>query len=203
MSEEKWGYGNPESDKAFDTITLGNETWDLVWGEHPHSRSDDRMYARAPDGRIEGFSGHRICFGVEIAEKNYLKESHLSGDEIRKGGSGRILADGVVIYEFFTRDCSNALLRAHAYIEQLKEAAGGDWLTAKGREKLIGRKIYYDRTPAIIERCITDQGCIIIVPESGEFPPPVYASEPEDFHREDATSIKTEVIDPRIWWWRK
>ena len=64
---------------------------------------------------------------VTIRIQERWKESELSGDQIRKGGSASIIADGVEVYEFFFRDPMWALLRAHHVVGKLQEHASG-WL---------------------------------------------------------------------------
>lgn len=204
---EQWGYGNPKDPKSFGTVTVGSREYDLVWGEHPHSRSDNKMYAKdRASGHVEAFNGHRVLMSVEIGEENYLKESDLSGDEIRKGGYARIFADGIQVYEFFHRDAERALIRAAQLIPKLHEAALMSWTNKRERDKLVGRKVFYDRTPAIIERLVVDQGCVILKPDGASaFPPPIYAIDgDDDFYDDDERDyVKTEVLDPKIWWSRK
>lgn len=206
MSEQKWGYGNPEDKEPWGTAIMGNaqngRPLELLWGEHPHSRSDNNLYARDKHGTIHEFDGHRILIDVTLKSNNYLKESHYSGDEIRRGGDGLIFADGVQVYEFFFRDVQWALLKAHHLIGQLSEHSS-NWLVKREREKLVGRHIYYDRTPAIITSLVEAQGCIIIKPDGvDEFPPPVYARGGED-DPEDRKSIVDTVLTDKIWWFRE
>lgn len=207
---EQWGYGNPEDKKPWGTAIMGSAErpcpMHLLWGEHPHSRSDNRLYARDandPEARIIEFDGHRILIDVVIRSENYLKSSYYSGDEIRKGGSGVIIADGVQVYEFFFRDPQWALLKAHQIISKLSEHSSG-WFIKSEREKLVGRKIYYERTPAVITRLIEDQGCMIIAPDGvPEFPAPIWALEGDTSGDDDRKAIKVEVDSPSIWWFRK
>ncbi len=58
--EEQWGFGNAKENKAFDTVKIGEETVDLFFGEHPHSRQDNTIYARTKGGSIYEFDGHRL-----------------------------------------------------------------------------------------------------------------------------------------------
>jgi len=44
--EEQWGVGAKASAKAFMQTKVGKETVELIHGEHPHSRSDNNIYAR-------------------------------------------------------------------------------------------------------------------------------------------------------------
>ncbi len=202
MSDDKWGYGAPEDPKPFDTIQLHGRPYDLIFGEHPHSRSDNNIYALSPSGNIEAFDGHRICWRVEIEEHNYLKQSELSGDEIRKGGSVKLYVDGECIFEDFVRSIDRGLFVAKTAMEKLSDVAGGDWLRAKTRKTMIGRMIFYDGVPAVIESLIVDQGCIWIVPESGKFNAPVYEDDPDDWLSEYGDGLKADVTSPHIWWWR-
>ena len=198
MSDDKWGAGDKAKWSDHGEVLMNGKRLPLIYGEHPHSRSDNRHYALM-DGEPMEFDGHRILIGVIIEPENYLKESELSGNEIRKGGTAKILADGEVVFEFFFRDTQWALLHAHHVIGELREHSSG-WLLAKERVKLIGRKVFYREHPAVITHLIVDQGCLILGPEGDKFPRPVYAD--EDSY-EPEREIKIEVNSPHIWWFRK
>jgi len=207
MSEEKWGPGDLSGAKPWGTAKMGTadspqEAVGLFWGQQPHSRNDNNCYAKFKDGGVVGFDGHRILIDVSIKSSNYLKDSYYSGDEIRKGGSCVISADGVAVFEFFFRDPQWALLHAHAIIGQLSEHSS-HWLVASERGRLVGRKVWYERDPAVIVRLIEDQGCVILEPDGvAAFATPVWR-EPGDDWDEYRTSIKAEVTDPKIWWHRQ
>lgn len=204
MTQDSWGFGNPSDSKPFAKVRLHKSHRDLLFGEHPHSRQDNNIYARSPSGEIYSFDGHRLEWGIEVQEENYLKESELSGDEIRKGGAWRLLVNGEVIASGFCRSLEMGIVLARKAKSELQEAAGGDWLTPEGRAKLVGRKIFYERTPAVITSLIVDQGCVMIAPEPGHaFAPPVWEDSPDDWLSDHSQSIKTEVTSPHIWWWRK
>lgn len=197
MSDDKWGAGDRAKWSDHGTVRLGPVTCPLIYGEHPHSRQDNRHYALM-NGEPMEFSGHRIQVGVVLNEHNYLKESELSGDEIRKGGSGQILADGVVVYDFFFREIGRALLRANTLIGELMDHPSG-WMIKKEREALVGRKLWYRDHPAVVRSLIVDQGCLMLGTENGEiFPRPAWRDGGDDPESE----VKVEVTDPHIWWWR-
>ena len=207
MSEEKWGFGNPENARPFGVAILGSADKgcevELLFGESPHTRSDNQIYAKFSDGHVEEFDGHRILIDVSIKCNNYMKESHYSGDQIRKGGSCVISADGIAVFEFFFRDPQWALLRAHRLIEELGEHSS-HWLSKSARNELVGRKVYYDRTPAIVKRLVEDQGCVILEPDGVDrFPSPVWRDADDDWGDDYEFSLKVEVLDPKIWWHRK
>lgn len=203
MTDDKWGVGSEAQAKAFDTIEMHGRPYDLIFGEHPHSRQDGNVYARSADGSVEAFDGHRLCWRIEVEEHNYLKESELSGDEIRKGGSYKLYVDDECIYEGFCRSVEYGIDVAKAIKDKLGDVAGGDWLRAKTRDKMVGRKIFYHDVPAVITRLIVDQGCIIIEAAEGhKLRPPAYEEDPEDWALEHQDGVKDEVTSPHIWWWR-
>jgi hypothetical protein len=204
---DNWGVGNCADSKAFGTTMVGDQEVELIHGEHPHSRSDSSIYARFPGGRIEGFDGHRLLHEIEFKDHNYLKQSGLSGDEVRKGGTCTIKINGLVCASFFYRDVSHALLRAHHVLDTVHDHPIHIW-DPEEREKLVGRKIYYRERPAVVERLIGDQGCVIIRPEyETTFPLSPYEIEDskngEFYKDDDGGRVKVELHSPHIWWWRK
>lgn len=230
-NDDKWGVGNQADSKAFGVTWLGGgpmlrdtepHLLELIHGEHPHSTQDNNTYARDPvDGEVLAFSGHRYLYSVIVDEVNYLKESHYSGDEIRKACACKLFVNGFPFYEISARDAITALRRAAAFLEGFGEGPEGYYLDAVASGKpgsLIGRRIYYRDTPAVIHRVIPDQGCIVVRPEGGDrFP--LSASDIEsrkegdddgadatrldDFDDDDYVSVKVEVTSKSIWWWRK
>jgi hypothetical protein len=203
MSDE-WGAGPPDKWSDHGSVMIGRRRYPLIWGEHPHSRSDNNHYVKIRDGGDDepiGFSGHRILIDVHLTSSNYLKSSGLSGDEVRKGGTGQIIADGEVVFEFFFRDIHYALRKADQLITELSEHSSG-WLLQDQREALIGRAVFYRDIPAVITDLVTDQGCVMLQTADGKpFPPPVW-SDDEDYY-EGENRVKVEVTDPHIWWHRK
>lgn len=194
---DEWGAGDEGKWHDHGTVRLRDNELPLIWGEHPHSRQDNHHYAML-NGSPMAFAGHRVEIDVILESRNYLKESHLSGDEIRKGGSGKIIADREVVFEFFFRDIQGALLRAHHLIGELSESPSG-WMSKRERDNLLGRKLFYREHPAIVEKLLVDQGCLILRTEDGKpFPPPVY----HDAGDETEATVKVEVTDHNIWWFR-
>lgn len=193
---DQWGVGDQDNAKAFDEVLCEGSRVELIFGEHPHSRSDNNIYARFPSGEIEPFDGHRVCTKVVIQEYNYLKESELSGDEIRKGGSAKIFFDDVQVYEFFHRDTTRALIECHHMIEKLASLP-----IRLPKESPKGKKIFYREVPAVIVRHIVDQGAVIIEPDAGcQFPKPVW--EDSEWYPDEERIIKDDILSPHIWWFR-
>lgn len=200
MSDNKWGPGDPSKWSDHGSVIVGTRRYPLIWGEHPHSRSDNQHYVNTGRAEPIGFDGHRVLVGVSLESSNYLKSSHLSGDEVRKGGSGKILADGEVVFEFFFRDVHYALRKADQLITELMEHSSG-WMLRDQREQLVGRAIYYREVPAFIDSLIVDQGCVMVQTADGRpFPPPVYADDDDD---ERESRIKVEITSAHIWWHRE
>lgn len=202
VCRDQWGVGDQKDAKAFDIVPQG----ELIFGQFPHSRNDNNVYLRRPDGSIEDFDGFRRLIDIEIKSSNYMKESYYSGDEVRKSVIGKIFVDGVCLVEEFGRDPVHMMRRLESLIEKYQEHES-QWFNAKERQKLIGRKIYYHDQPATIVRLIEDQGCIIVATEP-DFKVPRNNHDDDDYDywddwkKDDHYEVKTEVLDPHIWWWR-
>lgn len=183
----------------------------LFHGKHPHSRRDNSTYAKAEGwSEPEGFNGHDVLVDIIVRSANYLKTSHLSGDEIRRSASAEILFNGRCVYAIGGRDPAEVAIRAATKIPLLREHTA-DLYEGEGDKfpKIDGRKIYYRDVPAVIERYIPDQGALIVRPETGYvFPAPAWvkAEKPADRdpleEEERRTFDKPDLFSPSIWWWR-
>lgn len=213
MSKDKWGFGKGagrEGWETFEEVTIpqkGGTVYELAFGEHPHSRQDDTIYARMhgeTDGRgVLAFQGIRHPLRIEIQEDNYFKESGLSGDKIRGSCRGKVWAPAGLILIEEGRGAADVLLRIAVKIPALFERTPALW-RAQDR-KLEGRKVYYRDHPATVKAFLEDQLCVILAPFGGRFPP-------ADHEREDSGepsdpfgdgSVKEDVYSDRIWWWRE
>lgn len=194
--EDAWGPGRPEKWRDHGIILLGDERrreCKLIYGEHPHSRSDNRHYAICADeSEPIGFSGHRPLVDVNFRSYNYLKDSYYSGSEIRKGGRCDILINDYQCYEFFYRDLNWALIHAHQLIPKILEHPLRYWDLDEAKN-LIGRQMFYREISCNIIRLIRDQGCLILArPEFQLFPPPIWSTDSSDAERE----IKVNIVEP-------
>lgn len=200
---EKWGFGNSK-EKPFDKTFVGENPEhanpvELLFGEYPHSRSDNNIYARYENGRIEGFNGHRLIHEIRLREYNYLKESYLSGNEVRKGGEGKIYINGYCCGKFFFRDVMEALLEARNLIVKIHGHPIQIWKKEE-RDKLVGRKVWWREEPAIITMFL-DDACVVMEPDGIEkFKPTAYRDEIDD--EEDQFRVKNTIHSPHIWWYR-
>jgi hypothetical protein len=202
MSDKKWGVG--ENFSYMGKVKVGKKEYPLVYGEHPHSTSDNNFYVEILKSEDEneyvGFNGHRNLIDIVINSKNYMKESFYSGNEVRKSVVVEIFSDKVKVYEIFGREVEYCLLKSWSVLQELRDNTSG-WLIQEYREKLVGRKIFYREKPAIVESLIVDQGCIVVKADGCTFPKPIYKEEDDTY--EENEYVKVEVLDSNIWWFRK
>lgn len=200
-----WGVGKDKDKKAYASTYVGKQKVDLIFGEHPHSRRDNNTYARFSDGKIEGFDGHTLLHEITFKDYNYLKESELSGDQVRKGGTCTISINGTVVETFFYREIENALHRAAHRLTEIHEFPVRLW-DEKDKASLIGRKIYFRNQPAIITDYFEDQACVMIKhdPEDTPFVPAPYDLEgvKNGEQVEYFNQVKDSIYSKNIWWWR-
>jgi len=199
MESEKWGVGNASESKSYATVKVGNEEVELIHGEFPHSRQDNTTYARFKDKSIEGFSGHRWPFKIVIEEYNYLKESHMSGNDVRKGGNVKVFVKDVQIFDEFCRSYERGYKLATQFIDSMEME--WSWFPFNTEEK-IGRTIFYREHKFVIKSFVTSQACMILEPLDGS-DVPRFAYESEEYFEEGEKSLKVEINSPHIWWWTK
>lgn len=206
---EKWGAGDKANWRYLKHgAHLGTTPVRLFHGEHPHSRSDNDLYAELAGGDAVGFDGHRVRIGVSIEEMNYLKSSGLSGDQVRKDCTARLYMDDVLVYGKHFRQAKQALLW---YAQALSDGTffehpvclwehEGD--PHKPFSDLIGRKVYWRDVPAIVTRYFPDQGNVVAEAEKGhEFLRPAYRSLQDCEERE--TMMKDDFLSKDWWWFRE
>ena len=86
-----WGVGDQKASPSSGEASLrGGAKVALVTGQYPHSRASEYTYARFENGEVMPFDGHRHGLRMEFEPYNYVKESGMSGNEVRKGGEARI-----------------------------------------------------------------------------------------------------------------
>ena len=205
MRNNDWGVGDKKDAKAFDTVFVNKQPVELVFGENPHSTQDNNIYARFSSGQIGGFDGHRVCVGMEIEEYNYLKESELSGSEVRKACRVKVLLNGKQCFDGFHRNYSAAYKMAQEYVNWAMEPQVIQVWKEEEWQKLIGRRIYYRDQAAVVDSIFPEQNCIIVKPD-GNITFRLSAPQMEnkdDYPDEDVSSVEIELNSPHIWWWRK
>lgn len=196
MENKKWGVGNATQKKAFDTVKMKDENLELIFGENPHQRQDNNIYARTENGSIYGFAGHRRPFKIEIEEYNYLKSSEFSGSQIRKSCIVKIFCDGVQVFEENHRTYEQAYRIAHQFILDME--MHWDWFP-KETDKLIGNIIGYREQVCRIKRFVISQGCMVIETLDGNpFKKFLWENEEDS---EPRTQLKVEITSPHITWY--
>lgn len=175
-----------------DTVEINGKEKEMVWV--------DKQGGWDAHYEVDGvpFDGHRVAWSFSYEPKTYLKESELSGDEWRKGGSVKIYRNGICVMNEFCREPERAAIVVGRYLEKCMEV---DW------EKIQpGLKCYYNDVPSVIDR-ICDDGEIIFKTESGE-DYPLWAFEQEDkkegdLYRDWTNTTRDHATSHRISWWRK
>lgn len=204
-NREQWGPGTPEEiaqARHFERGYLGSDPSDrdaqygLFFGAHPHSRSDNNMYAQTEGGAVYGFNGHRVQIQVELQTHNYLKTSRFSGDEIRKGGVAKLFFNGFCVFKTGFRDPQRALLEIHRKIDELSEHVL-PLHDANEVKKYIGRTVFYKGTPARIDSIYDGELSLIPLDKDG-FPPEPWM-EADDFE-EYRGHVRVSLDSPHIWW---
>jgi len=198
MSDENWGIGDAVNKKPFGEARLGDEDVELIFGQYPHSRQDNNIYAKTKGGSIYGFSGHRLCFKILIEENNYLKTSSLSGDEIRKSCTGKLSVNGVQVFEAWHRGYERCYQKIQEFILNMEEHWG--WYPLQ-TEKEIGRVIGYREQLFKIKSFIIPQGCMILETLDGN-PRKKFLWEDNDDYEGEST-VKVEITADGITWFPK
>lgn len=199
MSNDQWGVGKEANAKPFDTVIVHNKPYDLIFGEHPHSRQDNNMYIRDKTGHIEAFSGHRNPFKIEIEETNYLKESHISGDEVRKGGSAKLYVSGILCFTAFCRSYESGYRQIQNFISAMEMY--WSWYP-KNPLEMIGRKIGYKEQMFTIKSIDVEYADMIIETMDGK-PRKKFLWESEEDLGEIDSTVKVEIVSPHIDWYPK
>lgn len=144
------------------------------------------------------FNGHRVLWGFSFEPSTYLKESHLSGDQWRKGGSMTITRNGVSVFKEFCRTPERAFV-VMQYILPKLQSFHWDMLE-------IGRKIYNHDIPAVITD-ICDDGEIMVESESGEDFSWAHNQEEKkedpNFECEWGPKDRVHILSEHLYWWRK
>lgn len=141
------------------------------------------------------FDGHYVLWGFEYFPTTYLKSSGLSGDEYRKGGEIRYFRNRKQVFTEFCREPHIAVLLIGKTLLNLQENVPWDKLK-------VGEKVWYERTPAVIDMVLEEQGCVVLKTEDGSnFPNPVWYKE-DDGYGEREKTVKVEITDPHLYWYR-
>ncbi len=148
----------------------------------------------AQEAKGEDFDGHRTLWSFSFEPYTYLKESGLSGDQWRKGGTIKYFRDGVQIYEQFCRETERAAIRILATLSKLMEF---NWDRLKE-----GRKVYCLGVPAKIGHIILEQGAFMVIVDGVDrFPKMSFQIEDEEDYV-NPKELKMDIFSSDIWWYR-
>lgn len=155
------------------------------------------------------FEGHRIQIDVQFHTENRREVNDWKGrDEIRAEGVWTLALNRQQCWEGSIHPDPLAVLRAiPGVVDKLIHHEAIDWAgSTPAAEQLQGRRIYYERTPAVVSSTsVLDQGCVMIRPVGVEFfPPAVYElDEDDDGDRWERREYKIDLLSPHVWWWRE
>lgn len=154
------------------------------------------------------FCGHQVQIDIGFHTANRREVNSWKGrDEIRAEGSWTLALARQQCWEGFLRqDPLGQLLDIHRIATRMLNHEAIDWrLETSAADQLAGRRVYYDRTPAVVSSAsVLTQGCVTLRPVGVDlFPAPVYAQDrDEGDDPSDRDEIKVELLSERVWWWR-
>lgn len=157
-----------------------------------YPRNEKPTYENLVEFQCEGVG---VCWGLKYEPHNYLRNKWDECECYTSGGV-MITRNGKDFYH-----CGNGMDLARHLINHIQEHPlelnDYGW-----REKAIGRKVWWRSEPAVITDFIDGQACVILEPEGIErfTIPAEFAGERDDYY-EDGT-VKTNIFDKHIWWFR-
>lgn len=168
----------------------------LFFGQHPHGRTDNDIYAAHSNGETSPVSGHRCRRRVDVREYNYFRKG-----EIRGRAAGFLYLEDVLVYGKQFGDAHGALLWFATNTQQILEhPVNFLWSKEGSFPDLIGRKVYWRFQPGVVTDYFADQGAAIIRAEtpSGKF---ASRAVPTDEPHEEET-VKEDILSVDVWWFR-
>lgn len=154
------------------------------------------------------FDGHQVQVDIELHTANRREVNAWKGrDEIRAEGTWTLALNRQRCYDGYLRnDPLDQLIDIRRIAMRMLNHDAIDWrLEATVADQLTGRRVYYDRTPAVISSAsVLEQGCVMLRPVGVDlFPAAVYIQErDEGDDPRDRDEIKVELLSERVWWWR-
>lgn len=142
-----------------------------------------------------------VAWGMEYSESRYFK-CKWDDSMLRSGAGTTITRNGEDFYHVMG-GMAYSVPKAMMLIGDIAHHPL-DFETIDFDKKMIGRKIWYNSQPAVIESYIKGQCCVMIKPDGVErFETPAeFAKEPL-WDEEDAKSLKIDCLaSERVWWFR-
>lgn len=142
---------------------------------------------------------NRPCFEFNIKQGNYTKVKWNETD-IRSTNSVEIYINKRLVYAFGCGSLDYALAKVSVLrIEMLEHP-----FNFADPDSEIGRKIWYRKQPAIIERLMLDQGCILMQKEDETGFDMTDPWDEDDWISEwdGENKVKDDIFASDIWWFR-
>jgi hypothetical protein len=201
------------------------------WRDHYHHRLERYVDAQPTPGRIahvsgdgpaqwwadvsgdgthwSHFRGHRIQVDIKFHTWNERDVNQWKGrDEISASGTWQLCLNRQPICDGHIGDDPFAALRHIEDIARkfMNHPAINWYDNMPVAEQLLGRRVYYERTPAVVSYVSTlHQGCVGLKPVGVDlFPPSAYQlDEDGGYDQYDRDEIKVNLLSSDVWWWRR
>lgn len=187
----------------------------IAYGDPDENNRDDGRWWWADisgDGtHWAHFSGHRMQVDLKLSTGNERDVNEWKGrDNIRPGGHWTLrlnrqpMGDG-----YIGTDVHRTLQKISRTLEKLADHPALDHSSALPyAEQLAGRRVYYQRHPAVVSGDVLSQGCVILSPVGSPFPKAVYDFDAEGTENDSSDAyerrtVKVELDSPEIWWHRR
>lgn len=164
---------------------------------HPEGVTEDGTLIEATE-HWSRFDGHWVQVDVTLNTWNEREVNDWKGrDEIRKTGSWTLWLNRHQVWQGHFRDPFDALHEIPRVARKLIDHSMFN--PEHGFAHLVGRPVFYERTPAIVTMWL-DDGRVVLKPDGiDRFPPPVWQEEDDPYERE---TVNDTILAERIWWWR-
>lgn len=181
-----------------DELSGSNDSW---WWVDTSEHGDGTHWSR--------FEGHHVQVDVELSTENEREVNDWKGrDEIRPGGKWLLkLNRQPVAGGYVSADPLRTLDEIKRLVPELMNHAALHHSDPRPyAEQLMYRRVYYDRTPAVVVGTVLDQGCVILRPVGVEaFPVSLYDYDRPDESTDDPyerREAKVELWYAPVHWWR-
>lgn len=171
------------------------------WGEPIDLWAWPRNEEPSYDNLVEYELDSPVAWGLNYHEGRYIKCKW--DDTMLRGGAGTTITRNDEDFYYVPGGRGYSIPKALMLIGEIQEHPL-NFCTIDFDKKMVGRKIWYNSQPAIIERYINGQCCVMIIPDGAErFETPAeFAKEPL-WDEEDARRLKIDCLaDKRVWWFR-
>lgn len=153
------------------------------------------------------FAGHQVQIDIEFHTANRREVNDWKGrDEIRAEGLWTLSLARQQVWEGFLRaNPLDQLLEIRRIAQGLIDHDAIDWRSGVPVDvQLLGRRVYYRDTPAVISSVSTlSQGCVILKPVGADdFPAPAWELDKDDGYDDERDEAKVDLLYPHVWWWR-